>query len=99
MDDRAFDDFETTIEAGGRAVPVRVIGNALHGIWGAGVAPQIAQAILDENRPLVGWFGGVLTSKYALVRRRDGAFAFNVVGAIRLGFAVGLALPGLRAAW
>jgi hypothetical protein len=52
MDDRAFDDFETTIEAGGRAVPIRVTGSALHGIWGAGVGPQTAQAIFDENRPL-----------------------------------------------
>lgn len=52
MGGREFDDFETTIEAGGRAVPVRVTGNALYGIWGTGVGPQTARAIFDENRPL-----------------------------------------------
>lgn len=50
--DREFDDFDTTIEAGGRAVPVRVTGNALHAIWGAGVGPQTAQALFDDNRAL-----------------------------------------------
>lgn len=50
--DPQFDDFDTTITAGGQPIPVRVSGEALHAIWGYGVGPQTAQAIFDENRPL-----------------------------------------------
>ena len=52
MTDPEFGDLETTVEAGGNAVPIWITGGALHAIWGAGVGPQTAQAIFDENRPL-----------------------------------------------
>jgi hypothetical protein len=47
-----FEDFETTIEAGGRPIPVRITGAALHGVWGADSGPQTAQGLFDANRPL-----------------------------------------------
>lgn len=50
--DPHFADFETTIAAGGRAVPIRPTADALHAIWGEDVGPQTAQAIFDENRAL-----------------------------------------------
>jgi hypothetical protein len=62
MDDRdpEFEDFETTIMAGGVGIPVRVTADALHGIWGFGVGPQTADAIFGENRPL---FDEVIANK------------------------------------
>lgn len=47
-----FDDFETTIEAGGRPISIRITDVALHGIWGADSGPQTAQGLFDANRPL-----------------------------------------------
>ena len=58
--DGEFEDFETTIEAGGRGIPVRVTANALHGLWGAGSGPQTAQGIFDEYRAL---FDDVIADK------------------------------------
>ena len=49
---RKFDDFDTTIMAGGASIPVRITKHALHAIWGAGAGPQTAQAIFDQNRTL-----------------------------------------------
>jgi hypothetical protein len=73
-DNRQFDDFETTIEAGGRAVVVRITGSALHGIWGAGAGPQTAQAIFDENRPL---FEEAMADKLLAGDVRDGVVVIS----------------------
>lgn len=51
--DIAFEDFETNVEAGGKPIPIRITGGALHALWGAGAGPQTAQGIFDEYRPMI----------------------------------------------
>ncbi len=53
MADREFVDFDTTIEARRPRRSRSRDRERLHAIWGAGVGPQTAQAIFDENRPLL----------------------------------------------
>jgi hypothetical protein len=74
MTDPEFDDFETTVEAGGHPVPILVTGNALHAIWGADVGPQTAQAIFDENRPL---FDEIIADKLLAGRVSEGVVVIS----------------------
>jgi len=67
--DPGFEDFETTILAGGVGVPVRITADALHGIWGYGVGPQTAEAIFVENRPI---FDEVIANKLLAGDVRNG---------------------------
>ena len=41
------------VEAGGKPIPIRITGGALHALWGAGAGPQTAQGIFDEYRPMI----------------------------------------------
>jgi len=69
--DPPFEDFDTTITAGGRPIPVRISRHALHAIWGYGVGPQTAQAIFDENRPL---FDEIIADKLQAGDIRQGSW-------------------------
>lgn len=47
-----FKEYETQVEAGGRIIPARITGAALHGLWGADVGPQTPHELFADNRAL-----------------------------------------------
>ena len=62
MDDREFEDFETSILINGQWVPVRITSSALHALWGSGAGPQDEEGLFQKHRHL---FEAVLAEKQA----------------------------------